>query len=146
MAQYRRVIRHRVIWPLAAATCAILSLPALASPLVYRPVNPAFGGNPLNSTYLYQGAEIQNEHRESSSSSSLSATQRLSQTITSSLLNRIAAQISESILGENAQDSGTFNLGDATIDFVRGDGTVTVNITDLITGETTSVSIPEPTF
>jgi curli production assembly/transport component CsgF len=30
-----------------------------ASELTYRPVNPSFGGNGLNSTFLMQGAQVQ---------------------------------------------------------------------------------------
>ena len=34
-------------------------LPAAASEQVYRPVNPVFGGNPLNGTFLLQQAQAQ---------------------------------------------------------------------------------------
>ncbi len=43
------------------AVCVLGAVSVSAGDLTYRPINPAFGGNPLNSNYLYQGAEIQNQ-------------------------------------------------------------------------------------
>ncbi|WP_224826159.1 curli assembly protein CsgF [Cognatishimia sp. MH4019] len=35
---------------------------AFAGDLIYRPINPAFGGNPNNFDYLLGTAQIQNQH------------------------------------------------------------------------------------
>jgi curli production assembly/transport component CsgF len=42
-----------------AAIC--VSMPACASELVYHPVNPTFGGNPLNGSFLLSTAQAQGE-------------------------------------------------------------------------------------
>jgi curli production assembly/transport component CsgF len=42
-----------------AAIC--VSMPACASEMVYHPVNPTFGGNPLNGTFLLSTAQAQGE-------------------------------------------------------------------------------------
>ena len=50
--------------------CLCLSLgpwEVLASELVYCPINPAFGGNPLNYQWLLSSAQAQNKFREKSS-------------------------------------------------------------------------------
>jgi curli production assembly/transport component CsgF len=38
---------------------------AFASPQVYRPANPTFGGNPLNGTFLLQQAQAQGKGAKS---------------------------------------------------------------------------------
>jgi len=47
-----------------AATAAIIlgaSVPAFASEIVYHPVSPTFGGNPLNGSFLLSTAQAQGE-------------------------------------------------------------------------------------
>ena len=39
-----------------------------ATELVYTPVNPAFGGNPLNGSWMLNNAQAQNDHTSSSAS------------------------------------------------------------------------------
>ncbi|WP_332719002.1 curli assembly protein CsgF [Pelagibacterium mangrovi] len=46
---------------LAAATIALTSLPSVASPLVYKPINPSFGGDPLNGSWLFSQASAQTD-------------------------------------------------------------------------------------
>ncbi len=41
---------------------------AFAGDLIYRPINPAFGGNPNNFDYLIGTAQIQNQHLPEQSS------------------------------------------------------------------------------
>ena len=36
---------------------------AYATELVYTPINPSFGGNPLNGNFLLQKAQLQNNHK-----------------------------------------------------------------------------------
>jgi hypothetical protein len=54
--------RARVLAP-AAVTLALASGPAFASQLIYTPVNPSFGGNPLNGSYLLNKAQAENRHQ-----------------------------------------------------------------------------------
>jgi curli production assembly/transport component CsgF len=44
-----------------------LGVPACASEMVYHPVNPTFGGNPLNGSFLLSTAQIQGEGVKSGS-------------------------------------------------------------------------------
>ncbi|HET8598159.1 MAG TPA: curli assembly protein CsgF [Castellaniella sp.] len=44
-----------VLWPLLPAS-------VLAGQLLYTPVNPTFGGNPLNGSYLLQSAQAQKRY------------------------------------------------------------------------------------
>src|ERR1700742_1756144 len=56
-------------WTIAAiiAIGVTASAPAFASELVYHPVNPTFGGNPLNGSFLLSTAQAQGEGVKSGS-------------------------------------------------------------------------------
>jgi curli production assembly/transport component CsgF len=121
-----------------------------AQDFVYRPTNPSFGGDSFNSNHLLGLADRQNRHQDDGSGGSSfsrgSSTDQFQRQIQSSLLSRVASQISERILGEEAQDSGRFSVGETVIAFQRVDGVVVIDITDGITGGTTSIEIPAPVF
>src|ERR1700743_3194958 len=59
----------RKYWVIAAivAIVAEASAPASASEMVYHPVNPTFGGNPLNGSFLLSTAQAQGEGVKSGS-------------------------------------------------------------------------------
>ena len=97
-----------------------------ADELVYRPINPAFGGNPLNSSYLLSTAESQRPQKHTVKQSPL---QRFADNIEASLLNRISQRISDAILGENAQNKGNFTVGGTNINFERVGDEVKINVT-----------------
>jgi curli production assembly/transport component CsgF len=54
-------------FPAITALVVIASPPALASELIYHPVNPTFGGNPLNGSFLLSQAQAQGEGVKSGS-------------------------------------------------------------------------------
>ncbi len=54
--------RHIVV---AGIALLAISGPALAGTLVYTPTNPTFGGNPLNGSYLFNNAQVQNQYTQS---------------------------------------------------------------------------------
>src|SRR5580698_176971 len=58
-------------WTIAAilAIGVNASAPALASEMVYHPVNPTFGGNPLNGSFLLSTAQAQGEGTKSGAQS-----------------------------------------------------------------------------
>jgi len=133
---------------IAAAVCALaVSQSVNASELRYRPLNPAFGGNPFNSGYLQGTAESQKQYdapvRQSNRRDPLAD---FSNTLTRSLLNRLSLDISDAILGENAQDSGEFVVDSMTLRFQRDGDLVNINILDGGTGNETNIALPVPQF
>lgn len=115
---------------------------AQAGELRYTPINPSFGGNSFYSSHLLATAEAQNDNEEPRTPTD--PLENFQRTITSSLLNRVAFQISEQIFGEDAQDAGQFLLGDTLIEFERSGDVVVVGITDGLTGSTTTIEVPAP--
>ena len=116
---------------------------AQAQQLVYTPVNPLFGGNPLNAAQLEADANAQNQYRNTGSGASQTQTQAqlFASELQSQLLGDLANQVAQAIFGPNAQNSGTFSFGGETVTFVRDLGEITVTITDP-TGAQTVIKLP----
>jgi curli production assembly/transport component CsgF len=129
---------------LGCSLTVALAGPASAQQLVYTPINPSFGGNPLNSTQLFAEANAQNKFANASSSSSTQTQAQLfAQQLQSQLLSDLADQVTSAIFGSNAQNSGTFSFGGETVSFTRSLGEVTVNIN--ANGTTTTIQVPTTT-
>ncbi|MGC1305516.1 MAG: curli assembly protein CsgF [Caulobacteraceae bacterium] len=129
---------------LGCSMTAALAGTASAQQLVYTPINPSFGGNPLNSTQLFAEANAQNKYaNQNSSSSTQTQAQLFAQQLQSEILSDLADQVTSSIFGPNAQNSGTFSFGGETVSFTRSLGEVTVNIT--AGGTTTTIQVPTST-
>jgi curli production assembly/transport component CsgF len=115
--------------------------PAMAD-MVYKPINPSFGGDSFNSSHLQGLAASQNQYKESSSSSQQSNSERFLSMLQSRLYSSLATQVSEAIFGENAQPSGTITFDDQTISFVNDGTQVTLSVLDTTTGHVTNITIP----
>ncbi len=107
-------------------------------------MNPSFGGNAFNSAHLLALAESQKAYEEAEEDNTRDPVGDFSRTVTSSVLNRVASQIADSIYGENRQDSGSFTVGDTQIDFQTVGDQVVINIRDFATGSSTTVEVPVP--
>lgn len=53
---------YRILSSAGAAALPLVPGLALAGQLIYTPVNPSFGGNPLNGPYLLNSAQAQKSH------------------------------------------------------------------------------------
>jgi len=118
-----------------------LSTPAMAD-MVYKPINPSFGGDSFNSSHLQGLAGSQNQYKDSASSAQMSNSERFLNMLESRLYSSLASQVAEAIFGENAQPNGTITFDDQTISFVNDGTQITLNVTDLNTGQITTISIP----
>jgi curli production assembly/transport component CsgF len=109
----------------------------LASELVYTPVNPSFGGNPLNGSYLLNNAQAQNKEKDPDAYGYEPPSD----------LERLASSLQSRLLGQLLADVGNGNTGSiVTDDFSMvvnddGSGGLDILITDLSTGETTTISV-----
>ncbi len=132
----------------------MLSSAALnASELVYTPINPSFGGNPLNGSFLLSKANAQNTH--SAPSFERTYADRLQDSLERAYINRIVREITdiafdEENLDENGEpipsifdENSIFVSGDFQVQLITSNpDSLVVEITDIITGEITIVEIP----
>lgn len=118
-----------------------------ATELVYTPVNPSFGGSPLNGTFLMNQATAQNDHKDSSSSSSYSRDplESFEESLVRRVLSNLSSSIVDSTFGYDDADlaDGYYQVGDYGIEVSGGDGgDVSVSISDVGTGNSTTIVIP----
>jgi curli production assembly/transport component CsgF len=109
-----------------------------ATELVYTPVNPSFGGNPLNGNWLLNNAQAQNDHDDpdsrTSSASRQTALQRFTGQLESRLLSQLLTNIEEGNTGSLTTDSFIINM-------IDDGGELTIVITDRATGEVSEVVV-----
>ena len=112
---------------------------ASATELVYQPINPSFGGNSLNGTYLLNNAQAQDRHKDPDASSygyqRPTELERLTSSLQSRLLSQLLADVGAGNTGSITTDDFTITISDS------GGGTLDLVITDLTTGETTTISV-----
>src|SRR5690606_38775070 len=122
---------------------------ANASELIYYPLNPSFGGNPLNGPVLMNSAQAQNKHTDPSAGAARagfepkSALQQFNETLERSILNRLASSASASISGPGlGLQPGTVETGNFVIDIVDlGGGLLRITTTDKVNGTSSSFEV-----
>ena len=121
-----------------AAMVALFSGPLVASELVYQPVNPNFGGNPLNGTHLLGNAQSQNKHKDPDAGTSgferPSDLERLASSLQSRLLSQLLADVGEG-------NEGSIVTDDFAINIVDDQGILSIIIEDMNTGEITQIEV-----
>lgn len=135
---------HRLC--IAIAILALTSASAGATELIYVPVNPSFGGSPLNGNWLLSNAQAQNQYEEDPDALSAdpfaqkTPLELFNEQLERAILNRIAMALSGSVVDANGNlIPGTVSTTDFIIDIVdNGDGTLTITTTDKTTGQSTS--------
>lgn len=122
-----------------------------ANPLVYTPVNPAFGGNPLNGSYLLNRADAQNRHTDPNApaafnpSSAQSQLDQFNSALQQAILSRISAAVSSSVVGSDGKlIPGTVQTQNFTISISDlGGGKLRIITTDKLSGSSTSFEISQ---
>ena len=137
---------------LAAVAGVALAAPTSAGELVYRPVNPNFGGSPLNGQHLLNNATLQDDHEDPRSRDSLAQRTASSLRAGDSFQDRVDRlvlnQLSRQILGNLTDPDtgllvpGTIDTGISTIEITDLGADLEVVITNNATGETTRVLVP----
>ncbi|MGM0589417.1 MAG: curli production assembly/transport component CsgF [Bacteroidota bacterium] len=125
----------------------ILLTPGQASgqDFVYQPINPAFGGNPMNYQWLMSSANTQNVFKkESKYGYSRDPFADFEESLQRQVLSELTRNLVRDRFGENfdLSSDSRFEFGEFTIDITPGMDGVTVSIFNVLTGETTNITIP----
>lgn len=132
-------------WGLAALLAAC-GPSALATELVYSPVNPSFGGSPLNGPVLLNAAQAQSKYKEPESATlQKSGLQDFNDLLERSILSQLASAATSSVLGSNGRlTPGTVETGNFRINILDlGGGALRISTTDTVTGQTTSFQVAQ---
>ena len=135
----------RVLGALAVIAVASLASAesAAAQQLVYRPTNPAFGGNPLNQQWLLSVAQAQ-KPTETVDPFQRDPLQDFQQGLQRQILSSISREIVTSQFGGDVDLSqqGRYNLGDFIIEVIPGLSGVDILVINTLTGDQTTVTVP----
>lgn len=120
-----------------------------ASEMVYTPVSPSFGGNPLNSSFILSQAESQNTFKDKSMSAGRDPMDYFEESLVRRVLNNLANNIIDSAFSttDSEMTDGFYQFGDYTIEVNTSlSDNVNVTITDVSSGNSTTIEIPQYTF
>ncbi|MGY2438496.1 curli assembly protein CsgF [Pseudomonas sp. SDO52101_S400] len=110
-----------------------------ATELVYTPVNPSFGGNPLNGTWLLNNAQAQNDFDDPD-------LKKRSTVAGTSALERFTSQLQSRLLGQLLDNISTGNTGSLSTDafivnVVDDSGALTIEVTDRASGQVSEIQV-----
>jgi len=117
-----------------------------ASELVYKPINPSFGGNPLNGNFLLGKASAQNKHKAPIAKKSYA--EKFQESLERAYISKMVREITDMAFGEESDsnifgEDSIFSSGDYEILVLTSNpDAITVQITNTITGEVTVIEIP----
>ena len=122
--------------------CYFLMPTMNAQDFVYKPKNPAFGGDTFNYNWLLSSAQSQNlleEETELSSSSTLDA---FTESLNRQLLSNLSRQLITTEFGENGLTDGSYTIGNFNLDVISTLEGLSITIFDSSQGEQTQIIIP----
>jgi curli production assembly/transport component CsgF len=128
---------------------ALHMAPAFSTELVYVPVNPNFGGSPLNGSLLMNSAQSTNKHKdpEAVRASAAAATQKtglqqFNDMLERSILSQLSGAATSKILNGGKLVPGSVETGNFRIDISDlGGGVLLVTTTDKVSGAATSFKV-----
>jgi curli production assembly/transport component CsgF len=114
-----------------------------AQALVYKPVNPAFGGDTFNYQWLMSSAENQNKFKEKASvGETQTELEQFKASLNSQLLSQVSSLLYKQQFGTDGLSEGSYTFGSYAIDVYPTSNGLSINILDTTTGEQTQVIIP----
>jgi curli production assembly/transport component CsgF len=127
----------------AALVLALAGSPAYATELTHQMVNPAFGGNPLNGSWLLSNAQAQDNNKDPSTTNTTSSLANMTSTLNSTILSILSQRIASKLLGDSGLPTGTTTVGDYTINVQDNITKLSVTVTQTSTGQKTTIEIPQ---
>ncbi|MEM8907260.1 MAG: curli production assembly/transport component CsgF [Bacteroidota bacterium] len=117
-----------------------------AQDLVYRPINPAFGGETFNYQWLLNSANAQNllerEDDQISSFNQNTSLDDFTESLNRQLLSQLSRQVVSNQFGEEGLSDGIYTVGNFQIDVATTIEGLSVTIVDTSVGERTEIVIP----
>ncbi|WP_372792481.1 curli production assembly/transport component CsgF [Lutibacter sp.] len=112
--------------------------------IVYKPINPFFGGDTFNYQQLLASANAQNSFEEDSGFDFTQATdlENFTESLNRQLLNSLSQDLFQQQFGDEGLSVGTFVFGSLVVEITPSSNGLSVNILDTTTGEQTQIIIP----
>jgi curli production assembly/transport component CsgF len=111
--------------------------------LIYKPKNPAFGGDTFNYQWLLSSADSQNSFTDPNLDiEELSDIDLFNESMNRKLLDQITSKLFEEQFGDDLLDPGTSTFGNLEIEVYESSEGLVINILDITTGEQSQIIIP----
>ncbi len=124
---------------------SLMSAIGFSQQLVYKPLNPAFGGEVFNYNWLLSSAQAQNafsEDPKEKGENSQNEFDRLRNSIDTQFLNQLTRNAFGDTFGSDGLQPGTYSYGNLNINVTPSTEGLAVRIIDINTGEVTTIIIP----
>ena len=116
---------------------------AHAQKFVYEPINPAFGGNTFNYSWLQASAAAQNRIQDPvSTTAAADPLAQFSANLNQQVLSQLTSRLITSQFGQGAIKPGSYTVGAYQVQVSQGTSGVVVTVTDTGTGNQTTITIP----
>lgn len=124
--------------------CLVVRQKTYAQQFVYKPVNPAFGGETFNYQWLLSSANAQNKFDDPKPQSykPASAIGSFQDNLNRQILSKISRDLFGDETGSKPMKPGVYTLGTMNITIAEYYGGLNINIIDINTGEQTDINIP----
>ncbi|MFP3833327.1 curli production assembly/transport component CsgF [Chryseobacterium sp. SIMBA_028] len=115
--------------------------------LVYKPVNPAFGGDTFNYQWLLSSANAQNQFDEKNDYSDLldrvNSLDSFTQSLNRQILSELSRKLFEDQFGEGSLKPGNYLFGSLYLQITNTNQGLLINILDTSTGDQSEIVIPK---
>ncbi len=120
---------------------------ATGQDFVYKPTNPAFGGDTFNYSWLLSSAQSQDLTEDERINDRLTSNSQLelsdfTESLNRQLLTQLSRQIATTQFGEDGLEDGNYTVGNFQIDVASTLDGLSITITDATVGEQTQIIIP----
>jgi len=116
-----------------------------AQDMVYKPKNPAFGGDTFNYNWLLSSAQVQDQLEDPDlleRTQGGSTLDDFTESLNRQLLTQLSRQLITNQFGEDGLEDGNYTVGDFQIDVTSSIEGLVISILDSAAGEQTQVIIP----
>jgi curli production assembly/transport component CsgF len=116
---------------------------AQATEMVYYPVNPNFGGSPLNGATLLSQAQAQNKTKDPElDNGKMSPLEQLNDSVQRVVIGRLAAAISGNIVGDDGLKEGKADISGLLITVTKNpDGTFRIFAMEKSSGKVLEIEL-----
>ncbi len=127
---------------IAAFCCSYVS----AQQLVYKPINPAFGGDTFNYQWLLSSATSQNQFDNSdnrlNSLRDLNSLNSFTENLNRQMLSQLSQKLFGNQFGEGDLQPGTYIFGSMYLEVIETGQGLLISILNTDTGEQSEILIP----
>jgi len=121
------------------------SIAAQAQDFVYKPINPAFGGDSYNYSWLLSQAQAQDTFKdpEADKNQNNDPLESFQEDMNRQILYQLSRKLVQDQFGDGDLQPGVYDVGYYHIEVADGSDGMNVSILDVINGGQTSVTVPQ---